>query len=147
MVWRQKSDYRKWRQFVAVIVLEVVDLSVLCACIIQNGGPRAAPTPTPPLQLLWGFLMQWTETKCMSYAGHLEPIFSKHAWRFWVVINKPRKQNTTYREFLRAEVWDNVEVANRDILCPRLGAEWIGRISWLPRAPLEPIFMTGLPER
>jgi len=35
----------------------------------------------------------------------------------------------------------------RDILCPRLGAEWIGRISWLPRAPLGPIFMTGLPER
>jgi len=31
-----------------------------------------------------------------------------------------------------------------DILCPRLGAEWIGRISWLPRAPLGPIFMTGL---
>jgi len=30
------------------------------------------------------------------------------------------------------------------ILCPRLGAEWIGRISWLPRAPLGPIFMTGL---
>jgi len=33
------------------------------------------------------------------------------------------------------------------ILCPRLGAVWIGRISWLPRAPLGPIFMTGLPER
>jgi len=30
------------------------------------------------------------------------------------------------------------------ILCPRLGAEWIGRISWLPRAPLGPIFMTSL---
>jgi len=30
------------------------------------------------------------------------------------------------------------------ILCPRLEAEWIGRISWLPRAPLGPIFMTGL---
>jgi len=30
------------------------------------------------------------------------------------------------------------------ILCPRLGAERIGRISWLPRAPLGPIFMTGL---
>jgi len=28
------------------------------------------------------------------------------------------------------------------ILCPRLGGEWIGRISWLPRAPLGPIFMT-----
>jgi len=28
------------------------------------------------------------------------------------------------------------------ILCPRLGAEWIGRISWLSRAPLGPIFMT-----
>jgi len=27
------------------------------------------------------------------------------------------------------------------ILCPRLGAEWIGRISWLPMAPLGPIFM------
>jgi len=33
------------------------------------------------------------------------------------------------------------------ILCPRLGAELIGRISWLPRAPLGPIFMTDLPER
>jgi len=32
-----------------------------------------------------------------------------------------------------------------DILCPRLGAERIGRISWLSRAPLGPIFMTGLP--
>jgi len=31
-----------------------------------------------------------------------------------------------------------------NILCPRLGAEWIGRIPWLPRAPLGPIFMTGL---
>jgi len=30
------------------------------------------------------------------------------------------------------------------ILCPRLGAEWIGWMSWLPRAPLGPIFMTGL---
>jgi len=28
------------------------------------------------------------------------------------------------------------------ILAPRLGAEWIGRIPWLPRAPLGPIFMT-----
>jgi len=28
------------------------------------------------------------------------------------------------------------------ILCPRLGAEWIGRTSWLPRAPFGPIFMT-----
>jgi len=33
---------------------------------------------------------------------------------------------------------------HQPILCPRLGAEWIGRISWLPRAPLGPIFMTGL---
>jgi len=27
------------------------------------------------------------------------------------------------------------------------GAEWIVRISWLARAPLGPIFMTGLPEQ
>jgi len=33
------------------------------------------------------------------------------------------------------------------IPCPRLGVEWIGRISWLPRAHLGPIFMTSLPER
>jgi len=35
-------------------------------------------------------------------------------------------------------------MSHNRILCPRLGAEWIGRISWLPRAPLGPIFMTGL---
>jgi len=33
------------------------------------------------------------------------------------------------------------------IPCPRLEVEWIGRISWLPRAHLGPIFMTSLPER
>jgi len=32
----------------------------------------------------------------------------------------------------------------KTIPCPRLGVEWIVRISWLPRAHLGPIFMTGL---
>jgi len=43
-----------------------------------------------------------------------------------------------YTDCPHIALWHNI-----GILCPspRLGAEWIGRISWLPRAPLGPIFM------
>jgi len=45
------------------------------------------------------------------------------------------------------EINERIERGVSTILCPRLGAEWNWRISWLPRAHLGPIFMTGLPER
>jgi len=44
----------------------------------------------------------------------------------------------------RDRVKSVMQIQVDSILCPRLGAEWIGRISWLPRAPVGPIFMTGL---
>jgi len=48
------------------------------------------------------------------------------------------------------EFWKKAYEESRQrqgILCPRFGAELIGRISWLPTVPLGPIFMTVLPER
>jgi len=49
--------------------------------------------------------------------------------------------------FLFQKICRAIIVSYIPILCPRLGAEGIGRILWQPRAPLGPIFMTGLPER
>jgi len=52
-------------------------------------------------------------------------------------------------EWMNPSTGSNEELRSNNInliciLCPRLGAEWIGRILWLPRAPLGPIFITGL---
>jgi len=38
---------------------------------------------------------------------------------------------------------DTYKLTSTSILCPRLGAEGIGRISWLPRAPLGPPDLPG----
>jgi len=73
------------------------------------------------------------------------------AWYFCFVGVEPRKTNKPmsfglpYRPQQFREM--HLRTLKMIILCPRLGVEWIGRISWLPRAPLGPIFMTGLPER
>jgi len=53
----------------------------------------------------------------------------------------------SYRSHKRIIKLVGVLVHCYTIPCPRLGVEWIERISWLPRAHLGPIFMTSLPER
>jgi len=64
------------------------------------------------------------------------------------MLKKPSLPDLTFKN--AQETWNASDpgcfqvVAKLTILSPRLGAEWIGRISWLPRAPLGPIFMTGL---
>jgi len=102
---------------------------------------------TPILSLLQ------THAFCICVAFFLQMPILKSFISFWY----PRQFYFLLSDFMAVFYFDNryrcfychsytkYTVCTRIcILCPRLGAEWIGRISWLPRAPLRPIFMTGL---
>jgi len=80
-------------------------------------------------------------------------IFFKEIFMHRDVLRKPFRiwKNENFGEdgtlSVTVSLASEVQFGVTYILCQKLGAEGIGRISWLPRAPLGPIFMTGLPER
>jgi len=101
---------------------------------------------------IWFFLYRHISILwyCEQHWGHLHSSFAtrfswKILWQVWIF-----RWKSTASLFSRkngVHPYRNAPYCiepSRNILCPRLGAEWIGRISWLPRAPLGPIFMTGL---
>jgi len=57
-------------------------------------------------------------------------------------VSRGSDSTLNWRSIIIVRVYHNKPLGT--ILCPGLGAEWIGRISRLPRAPLGPSFMTGL---